>query len=146
LGRLPPLWFPTVFGSNRRSKNLKRTSFYLNVKFHYAVVVSVRPSVTRRYCFKKRLDKSSGFLVEASFHLSTLCYTRKCGYLPKLGYFFVGLCPKLRTSKIFRHVASKRRSRYQQHSLSSTVEFLDDTYTTIDESWLFTASQLTVIL
>jgi len=95
---------------------------------------------------KKRLDKSSGFLVEASFHLSTLCYTRKCGYLPKLGYFFVGLCPKLRTSKIFRHVASKRRSRYQQHSLSSTVEFADDTYTTIDESWLFTASQLTVIL
>jgi len=49
--------------------------------------------------------------------------------------------PKLRT------IATTSRSRCQQHSSSSsTVEFVDDTYTTIDESWLFTASRSAVTL
>jgi len=40
--------------------------------------------------------------------------------------------------------AAASRSRCQQNSSSSTVEFADDTYTTIDESWLFTTSRSTV--
>ena len=34
----------------------------------------------------------------------------------------------------------------QNSSSSSTVELIDDTYTTIDESWLFTTSRSTVTL
>ena len=45
------------------------------------------------------------------------------------------------------NVAAASRSRCQQHSLlSSTVEFVDDTYTTINESWLFTTNRSTVTL
>jgi len=40
--------------------------------------------------------------------------------------------------------AAASRSRCRQNSSSSTVEFVDDTYTTIDESWLFTTSRSTV--
>jgi len=45
--------------------------------------------------------------------------------------------------------ATTSRSPCQQNSSSSsstTVELVDDTYTTIDESWLFTASRSTVTL
>ena len=42
--------------------------------------------------------------------------------------------------------ATASRSRCQQHASSSTVELVDDTYTTVDESWLFTTSQSTVTL
>ena len=43
--------------------------------------------------------------------------------------------------------ATASRSRCQQHSSSSsTVEFVDDTYTTIDESWLFSTSRSIVTL
>ena len=44
--------------------------------------------------------------------------------------------------------ATASRSRCQQNSSSSssTVELVDDTYTTVDESLLFTASRSTVTL
>ena len=44
-------------------------------------------------------------------------------------------------------IASRSRCKQQlSSSPSSTVEFVDDTYTTIDESWLFSTSRSTVTL
>jgi len=51
-----------------------------------------------------------------------------------------------RTSDL-ENFATASRSRCQQHSSSSsTVELVDDTYTTVDESWLFTTSRSTATL
>ena len=61
------------------------------------------------------------------------CVIRKFGYLQKLRYFPLALCPKL------RYFVTSSRARCQQNSSSSsssTVELVDDTYTTIDESRL----------
>jgi len=42
--------------------------------------------------------------------------------------------------------AASRSCRQQNSSSSSTVELVDDTRTTVDESWLFTTSRSTVTL
>jgi len=42
--------------------------------------------------------------------------------------------------------ATARQLRFQQILSSLTVEFVDDTYMTILESWLFTTSRPTVTL
>jgi len=68
------------------------------------------------------------------------CVVRKFGYLQKLGYFPVELCPKLGTWKI----SPRQIDRVVNNS--STVELVDDTYTTVDESWLFTTSRSNVTL
>ena len=118
----------------------------------YAVVtcLSVCPSVTSRYCIKTtgRIESSwfwHGVFLPRIPHSHYVI--RKYGYLQKLGYFPLGLCPKLWTLKNF---ATASRSRCQQHSSSSssssTVELVDDIYTTVDESWLFTTSRSTVTL
>jgi len=125
LGRLPPLWFPTVFGSNRRSKNLKRTSFYLNVKFHYAsavyaVVVSVRPSVTRRYCFKKttgQIKRVFGGGVLPPIH--TVLY-KEMWVSPEIR---VLLCGTLSQTPDFKNISS--RSVEASIALSTTLVVVD---------------------
>ena len=61
---------------------------------------------------------------------------------PKLGYFPLGLCSKFD----LENFATVNRSRCKQHSSSTTVKFVDDTYTTIDESWPFTTSRSTTTL
>jgi len=59
------------------------------------------------------------------------CVIRKFGYLQKIRYFSLALCPKL------RYFVTSSRARCQQNSSSSsTVELVDDTHTTIDESRL----------
>jgi len=75
------------------------------------------------------------------------CAVRKFGYLQKLEYSRLDFVP----NSGLENFATESRSRCQQHSSSSsssssTVEFVDDTYTTIDESWLFTTSRSTVTL
>jgi len=74
------------------------------------------------------------------------CSIRKCGYLQKLEYF--PLDGSLSQTPDFRkNFATVSRSRCQQHSSSSsTVELVDDIYTTVEESWLFTTSRKTVTL
>jgi len=115
----------------------------------YAVVhcQSVRLSVCSSVCPSqagvvwKRLDESSWFLAWGFLPPIPHCVIRKFGYLQKLGYFSLELRPQ--------NFITACRSRCQQHSSSSsssTVEFVDDTYTTVDESWLFTTSRSTVIL
>ena len=99
----------------------------------YAVVVcpSVRPSYAG--IVSKRLDESSCFFaMEASFHLSHTVFYRNMG-ISKIRYFSLGLCSQTQHLENF---ATASRSRYQRNSLSpsSTVEFVDDTYRTIDES------------
>ena len=74
---------------------------------------------------------------------------------------FLPLCYKeIRESPIFRafpsgtlsqtsdleNFATASLSSCQRHSSSSTVELVDDTYTTVDEWWLFTSSRSTVTL
>ena len=106
----------------------------------FAVVVcpslrlSVRPSVTNRYCIVTAGQVELGLGIEASFRLSHTI--RKFGKRPKLGYFRLELYPNFRLIKNF---ATTSRSKCQQNSSSSssTVKLVDDTYTTVDESWLF---------
>jgi len=64
------------------------------------------------------------------------CVKSKYGYIP------LGLCSKLRTWKISPRQVDRV---VNNSSSSSTVEFVD-TYTTIDESWLFTTSWSTVTI
>jgi len=94
----------------------------------YAVVACppVRPSVRHKpVLYRNDWTKRVGFWHEGFLPPTPHRVIRKFGYLQKLGYFPLGLCPKLLKS-------------------SSTVEFVDDTYTTVDESWLFTTSRSTV--
>ena len=110
----------------------------------YAVVAcpSVRPSVTSQYCTGTTGRIELVFGIEASFHLSHTVLKRNLG-ISKIRILPSGTLFQTPHSENF---ATARRSRCQQHSSSSssTVEFVDDTYTTIDESWLFTTSQSTV--
>jgi len=73
----------------------------------------------------------------------------------KNDYMKIWISPKIRVlssgtlsqTTDLKNFATASRSHCQQNSpLSSTVEFVDDTYRTVEESWLFTASQSTVIL
>jgi len=70
----------------------------------------------------KRLDESSWFW-HGDFHLSKLCY-KEIFISPKLGYFSLTLCSKLRTLKISpRHVdrvVNKTRRRRRRSSLLTT--------------------------
>ena len=70
------------------------------------------------------------------------CIIRKFRYLQKLRYFPLALFPRLR---IFCYGTSIALSTKLVLS-SSTIELVDNTYMTVDESWLFTTSQSTVIL
>ena len=94
-------------------------------------------SVTSRYC----IEKSGRIEQEASFHLS---HTVPIGIYPKMRLF---PSETLSQTPDLENFATASRSRCHQNSTSSsTVEFVDDTYTTVDESWLFTTSRSTVTL
>jgi len=97
----------------------------------YAVVVC--PSVHHKpVLYRKDWTNRAGFPHACFLSPIPHCVIRKFGYLQKLRYFPVALCPKL------RYFVTSSRSRCQQNSSSSssTVELVDDTYTTIDESRL----------
>ena len=60
------------------------------------------------------------------------CVVRKFGYIQKLGYFPLEVCSGA-SRQVDRVVNDSSSS-----SSSSMVELVDDTYATVDESWLFT--------
>jgi len=112
----------------------------------YLLSSCVRPSAcpSQAGIISKRLDKSSWFVAwRLPFTYPTVCF-KEFGYLQKLGYFPLEHCPKLRTSTM--DAASRSRCQQNSSSSSSMVEFVDDTYTTIDESWMFTTSRSSVTL
>jgi len=98
-------------------------------RYMLSVCPSVRPSDTTRYCIE-----TTGRIELVSWHVLffppiPLCVIRKYGYLQKLGYFFLGLCPNLRTSKISplqvdRVVNNTRRRRRRRSSLLTTPTFI----------------------
>jgi len=78
--------------------------------------------------------------------VSCILYYKEIGVSPTSLWNFVLNCG-LKIRK-FRHGESDALSTigYSSSSSSSTVELVDDTYRTIDESWLFTTSRSTVTL
>ena len=100
----------------------------------YAVVVcrSVRPS--QAGIVSKRLDESSLILARVCALL------RKNWVSPKIGVLLPGTLSHTPDIENFA-TASRSRCRKNSSSSSSTVELVDDTYTTVDESWLFTTSR-----
>jgi len=106
---------------------------------------SVCPSVTSRYYIETtgRVDESREYLARRlPSTYSTLRY-KEIWVSPK-----IRVLPSVTLSQTpdLENFATASRSRCQQHSSSSssTVEPVDDTYTTIDESWLFTTSRSAV--
>jgi len=137
----------------RRGQSLRSTIYLTRLTFytmrHYASAVfavvmclPVRPS--KAGAVSKRLGELSWFVAWKllSTH-PTLC-GKEISVSPKLGYFPLELCP----NPGLKNFATASRSRCQQNSSSSssTVELVDDTYTTIGKSWLFTTSRSSVIL
>ena len=94
----------------------------------------------------KRLDESSWFLAwRLPSTYSTLCCKEIC-VSPKIRILPSGT---LSQTSYLENFTTASRSRCQQNSSSSsssTVELVDNTYTTIDESRLFTTSRSTVTL
>jgi len=70
------------------------------------------------------------------------CIVRNLG-ISKIGYFLWNFFPN---SGLRIFATASRSGCQQKSSSSSTVELVDDAYTTIDESWLFTTSRPTVTL
>ena len=96
-------------------------------------VSSVCPSATRQYCIETTGQIEVFFVLPPITH----CVIRKFGNLQFGIWYFV---PNV--------TASRSRCQHQQSSSSSssTVKLVDDTYTTVDELWLFTTSRSTVTL
>ena len=90
----------------------------------------------------KRLDESSWFLARRlSSTYPTLC-CKEIWVSPKITVLSYGT---LSQTSDLENFATASCSPCQQNS-SSTVELVDDTCTTVDESWLFTTRQSTVTL
>jgi len=90
---------------------------------------SVRPSVTSRYCIE-----TTGFWHGVFLPPISHCVVRKFGYTvsPKVRVLPSGI---LSQTPDLENFATASRFRCQQNSSSSsTVEFVDDTYTTTDKS------------
>ena len=125
---------------------------------HYFFTLLPRDALLARYMLSSRVRLSvchklvlyrndrtnrAGFGTGTSFHQSHTVI-RKYGYLQKIRALSTAT---LSQTPDLENVAAASQSRCQQHSLlSSTVEFVDDTYTTINESWLFTTNRSTVTL
>ena len=92
----------------------------------------------------KQPDESNLDLgMQASFHLSYTVLqgnsgTSKTDRISPSGTLFQSLD--------LEKFATASKSCCQQNWSSSTVELVDDTYTTVDESWLFTTRRSTVTL
>jgi len=139
--------FPTGLPSTSGFVILHCLSFFTARRYIsavYAVVACPSVGLSQAGVVSKRLDKSSWFLALRllSTHL-TLCY-KEMWVSPKIRVLPSGI---LSRTQYFKNFATASRSRCQQNSLSSsTVELVDDTYTTVDESWLFTTSRSSVTL
>ena len=95
--------------------------------------LSVRLSATSQYCIEttRRIELVFGIC-------PTLCF-QEMWVSSKIRYLPPGtLSPTLD----FKNFATASQQHCQQNS--STVELVDDTYTTVDESWLFTTRRSTV--
>jgi len=92
------------------------------------VLFSVRPCVrlSQAGIVSKQLDESSWFWLGGFLLSIPLCVIWKYGYLRQLGYFALGLCPKLRQGKSIALLTIL--------AVVVDVEVVDYTYTTIDES------------
>jgi len=130
---LRPDFSPLYFTTRRYASAVLPSRVRLSVR---------RPSVCHKPLLhrnSKRLDESSWFLVRRlSFHCEN-------GNLQILGYFPWDCVPNSGLRK-FRHGKSIALSTNSSSSSSSTVELVDDIYTTIDESWLLTTNLSTVTL
>ena len=101
----------------------------------------VRPSVTSRCC------------IETTGRIELLARRLPSNY-PTLRYKEIWISPKIRVRYIWNFAPNSelRKFRHGKSIALSTklvvvvVEFVDDTYTTIDESWMFTTSRSTVTL
>jgi len=107
------------------------------------VRLSVCPSATSRYC----IGTTGRIELVSAWWLPSTNPTLRCTEIwvsPKIRVFPSGT---LSQTPDFENFATTSRSRCQQHSSSSsTVELVDDAYTSVDELWLFTASRSTVTL
>ena len=110
------------------------------------LLLSVRPSVrpSQAGIVSKRLDKSSFFWHGGFLPPIPHCVLKKFGNLQKLRVLPSGTL--FQTPDLDNFARANRSCCQQNSSSSSTVELVDDTYTTIDESWLFTTGQSTVTL
>jgi len=94
-----------------------------------------RPSVTSQFCIETTGRIELVFRIDASSTYPTLCYKEiRVGLSPNARVLPSGTLSRTLDLglKIF---ATASRSCCQQNSL--TIELVDDTYTTVDESWLF---------
>jgi len=114
-----------------------------------SVCPAVCPSVTSRYCIEttgRKIELVLAWMLPSTY--AALHY-EEIWVSTKIRILFSG---NLSQTPDFEHFATASRSRCQQSSFSRsrrssfTVEFVDDTYTTIDESRLFTTSRSTVTL
>jgi len=106
-----------------------------------SVCLSVCPS--QAGIVSKRVE-SSWFLAWRLTPYIPSCVIRRFVY-PRIRVLPSG---NLSRTPDFENFATASKSRCQQNLLSpsSVVELVDDTYMTVDESWLFTTSRLTVTL
>jgi len=115
-------------------------------RLHASVVYAVAEypfvclSVRQKRCCIETIGRIALVLgVEASFHLSRTVPSPKIRVLPS------GTCAQTPHLENFA-TASPSCCQQNLSSSSSTVEFVDDTYTPIDESWLINTSRSTVTL
>ena len=117
------------------------SSSYVSAIYDVVVCLSVRPPVTSRYCIETngQIELVLAWRILSTY--STLCY--------KKSWVSARVLPSGTSSQTpgLENFAMTSRSHRQQNSpSSSTVELVDDTYTTIDELWLFNTSRSTVTL
>ena len=115
-----------------KTRFLPRDAIYASAVYAFVACPSVRLSITSRYFIETTGRIELGFL--------------QGGFLSPVPHWVVRKYGHLSRTPGFQNFATVSRSRCQQHSSSSssTVELVDDTYTTIDESWLFTTKRSTV--
>jgi len=114
----------------------------------YAVVVclsvwlSVRSSVRHKpVLYRNDWTNQAGFWYGGFLPSIPHCFFKEIeGISKNWGYFPSGT---LSQTPDLEKISPRQNS---SSSSSSTVELVDDTYTTIDESWLFTTSRRTVTL
>jgi len=103
----------------------------------------VRPSVRRKpVLHRKDWTNRAGFLAWRLLYICPILCYKEISVSRKLRY--IDPCKTLSETLYLENFATACRSRCQQNS--STAELVHDTYTTVDESWLFTTRRSTVTL
>jgi len=118
---------------------------YASAVYAVAVCPSVCLSVTSRQCIETigRIELVFDMGLPSTY--PTLCF-KESWVSPKIR---VGLLPAgtlFQTSDFKIKISPRQVDCVVNNSSSSMVEFVDDTYMTIDESWLFTTIRSTVTL